>query len=280
MEIFLAASDPNQPRCDDCSVRPLGVCAALDRGELRELDRLGRRVHFTSHETVFAQEELTTSFYNLLEGVMRLYKLLPDGRRQIVGFALAGDFLGIATSTCHSFSADAVGPVAVCRFSRTSFAQFIEDKPHLLRRINELVIRELGQAQDHMVLLGRRSAEEKVASFLIGWRVRLARLGDATNTLPLPMGRQDIADFLGLTIETVSRTLTKLETRRCDRNRAGRRLFGGPGTCRGSGRRLDGARKPQGRFRDLIRINYHDRSPGIMLPDQRRPLSCLSMQCW
>jgi CRP/FNR family transcriptional regulator, anaerobic regulatory protein len=154
---------------------------------------------------------LTTSFYNLLEGVMRLYKLLPDGRRQIVGFALPGDFLGIAISARNNFSADAVGAVAVCRFSRTAFMQFIADKPHLLRRINELVIRELGQAQDHMVLLGRRSAEEKVASFLIGWRVRLARLGDATNTLPLPMGRQDIADFLGLTIETVSRTFTKLE---------------------------------------------------------------------
>ena len=142
---------------------------------------------------------------------MRLYKLLPDGRRQIVGFALPGDFLGVATSARNNFSADAVGPVAVCRFSRTSFMRFVADKPHLLRRINELVIRELGQAQDHMVLLGRRSAEEKVASFLVGWRVRLARLGDATNTLPLPMGRQDIADFLGLTIETVSRTLTRLE---------------------------------------------------------------------
>jgi CRP/FNR family transcriptional regulator, anaerobic regulatory protein len=211
MKISLAAREPNPPRCDDCAVRPLGVCAALDRGELRELDHLGRRVHFISREMVFAQEELTTSFYNLREGVMRLYKLLPDGRRQIVGFAMPGDFLGMATSARHSFSADAVGPVAVCRFSRTSFARFIEDKPHLLRRINELVIRELGRAQDHMVLLGRRSAEEKVASFLIGWCDRLARLGDATSTVPLPMGRQDIADFLGLTIETVSRTFTKLE---------------------------------------------------------------------
>ena len=160
---------------------------------------------------MFAQEELTTFFYNLREGVLRLYKLLPDGRRQIVGFALPGDFLGMATSARHSFSADAVGPVAVCRFSRTSFTRFIEDKPHLLRRINELVVRELSQAQDHMVLLGRRSAEEKIASFLIGWRDRLARLGNTTNAVPLPMRRQDIADFLGLTIETVSRTFTKLE---------------------------------------------------------------------
>ena len=77
--------------------------------------------------------------------------------------------------------------------------------------MNELMVRELSQAQDHMVLLGRRSAEEKVASFVLAWRDRLARLGAATTTLPLPKGRQDIADFLGLTIETVSRTFTKLE---------------------------------------------------------------------
>jgi CRP/FNR family transcriptional regulator len=99
----------------------------------------------------------------------------------------------------------------ICRFSKASFAHFIEDKPHLLRRINEFAVRELSQAQDHMVLLGRRSAEEKVATFLIGWRDRLAELSSPGSTVPLPMSRQDIADYLGLTIETVSRTLTKLE---------------------------------------------------------------------
>lgn len=160
---------------------------------------------------MFAQDELTTSFCNLLEGVMRLYKLLPDGRRQILAFALPGDFVGLAASPRHGFSADAIGPVTVCRFSRTSFARFTENRPPLLRRINEFAVRELSQAQDQMVLLGRRSAEEKVAIFLIGWRDRLAQPGAPTKTVPLPMSRQDIADFLGLTIETVSRTLTKLE---------------------------------------------------------------------
>lgn len=211
MRTAWAASEPNQLLCSDCTVRPFSFCAALDRVELRELDHLGRHVHFLPRETAFAQEELTTSLFNLLEGVMRLYKLLPDGRRQIVGFALPGDLLGLATSTHHSFTADAIGPVTVCRFPRASFALFIEDKPRLLRRINELMARELSQAQDHMVLLGRRSAEEKVASFVLAWRDRLARLGAATKTVPLPMGRQDIADFLGLTIETVSRTFSKLE---------------------------------------------------------------------
>jgi len=211
MKISLVAGDPSGQACTDCSVRQFSLCAALDNAELRELEHLGRHIHFTSCETVFAQEEMTTSFYNLLEGVMRLYKLLPDGRRQIVGFALPGDFLGMTASPRHTFSADAIGPVTICRFSRVAFARFVEDKSHLLRRINELAVRELSQAQDHMVLLGRRSAEEKVATFLIGWRDRLGRLGHLAKTVPLPMSRQDIADFLGLTIETVSRTFTKLE---------------------------------------------------------------------
>jgi CRP/FNR family transcriptional regulator, anaerobic regulatory protein len=215
MKISLVAAESNGQPCTDCSVRQFSICAALDKAELRELEHLGRHVHFASSETVFAQEEMTTSFYNLLQGVMRLYKALPDGRRQIVGFALPGDFVGMTPSARHSFSGDAIGPVAICRFSRASFARFIEDKPHLLLRINELAVRELSQARDHMVLLGRRSAEEKVASFLISWRDRLVHLKGPLKgplkTVPLPMSRQDIADFLGLTIETISRTFTKLE---------------------------------------------------------------------
>jgi CRP/FNR family transcriptional regulator len=160
---------------------------------------------------VFSQEEIATSCFNVLEGVMRLYKLLPDGRRQIVGFALPGDFLGIAVNGRHGISADAVGTVVVCRFVKKSFARFVDERPNVLRRINEFVTRDLDEAHDQMVLLGRRSAEEKVATFLVKWRERLARIGQISAITPLPMSRQDIADYLGLTIETVSRTFTKLE---------------------------------------------------------------------
>jgi CRP/FNR family transcriptional regulator len=211
MMTSLVAGEPNGHPCDECAVRRLSICAALDKAELRELAHLGRHVHFLASETVFAQEEMTTSFYNLLEGVMRLYKLLPDGRRQIIGFARPGDFLGLSASVRHNYSADAIGPVALCQFSKSAFARFSEDRPDLLRRINELAVRELSQAQDHMVLLGRRSAEEKVATFLIGWRDRLVQVTGSYPTVSLPMSRQDIADYLGLTIETVSRTFTKLE---------------------------------------------------------------------
>ena len=111
-------------------------------------------------------------------GVARLYKLLPDGRRQIIGFALPGDFLGTAPSDRYSYSADAIDSVSVCRLSREAFTHFIEQRPHFLIRINEFASRELMLAQEQMLLLGRRTAEEKVASFLVGWRERLAHIGD------------------------------------------------------------------------------------------------------
>jgi CRP/FNR family transcriptional regulator, anaerobic regulatory protein len=211
MMTSLVTGEPDDHPCTECAVRRLSVCAALDKADLRELAHLGRHVHFGAGETVFAQEEMTTSFYNLLDGIMRLYKLLPDGRRQIIGFVLPGDFLGLAASSHHNFSADAIGPVALCQFSKSAFARFSNDRPDLLRRINELAVRELSQAQDHMVLLGRRSAEEKVATFLITWRDRLVRVNGPSQTVSLPMSRQDIADYLGLTIETVSRTFTRLD---------------------------------------------------------------------
>jgi len=211
MRIPFVAVEPNAQSCSDCVARQFGVCAALDEKEMDEFERMSRHVHFATCETVFAQEDVTASFYNVLEGVLRLYKLLPDGRRQIVGFALPGDFLGMTTAGRHDFSADAIGPVTICQFSKATFARFAQDRASLLRRINELAVRELNLARDHMVLLGRRSAEEKVATFLVGWRDRLSQLKAASDMVPLPMSRQDIADYLGLTIETVSRTFTKLE---------------------------------------------------------------------
>ena len=211
MKRSIVAGDPCGQPCADCTVRAHAICAALDLNELRELEQLGQRLRYRPGEPVFTQEEIATSCYNVLEGVMRLYKLLPDGRRQIVGFALSGDFLGISINGRHGMSADAVGPVAVCRFVKKSFARFVEERPNLLRRINEFVARDLTEAQDQMVLLGRRSAEEKVATFLVKWRDRLAQIGPATAITPLPMSRLDIADYLGLTIETVSRTFTQME---------------------------------------------------------------------
>jgi CRP/FNR family transcriptional regulator len=198
-------------RCSACTVRSLSICGALDQTDLAEFERIARHVQLDQGGALFTTGEVAHSVHSLTAGVARLYKLLPDGRRQVIGFALPGDFLGIAPSERYTFSADAVGAMTACRLSREAFAHFIQERPHFLLRINEFAARELMLAQEQMLLLGRRTAEEKVASFLIAWRERLARIGDIRQTIALPMSRQDIADYLGLTIETVSRTLTRFE---------------------------------------------------------------------
>jgi CRP/FNR family transcriptional regulator, anaerobic regulatory protein len=179
--------------------------------ELRELQGLASQVYFRSGKTIFSESEVADGVFGLSQGVARLYKLLPDGRRQVLAFALPGDFLGMPLAERYSFSADAIGEVALCRFSRGDLTKFIQSSPNIMRLLIEFAIRELDMAQDQLLLLGNGSAEEKVAMFLVSWRNRLARIIPFSETVPLPMRRQDIADFLGLKLETVSRTLAKLE---------------------------------------------------------------------
>jgi len=196
--------------CDRCRVRAVSVCACLDPDDLEALDALSDKATFEAKQTLFIQGDEADAVYNVTCGTLRLYKLLSDGRRQIVGFLLPGDFVGLSLSERYGYSADAIDDVAACRFDREAFIAFVERKPHLLRRLHEAATHELTVAQDHMVLLGRRSAEEKVAAFLMTLRGRLTRLGASAVTIPLPMTRLDMADHLGLTLETVSRVISKL----------------------------------------------------------------------
>lgn len=209
---------PGQVQNADTGVRmsraffPTLFCGAAANGlELRELQRLASQVYFRSGKTIFSERELADTVYGLSQGIVRLYKLLPDGRRQVVAFALPGDFLGMPFAEQHNFSADAIGEVALCRYSRDDLTKFIQSSPGIMRLMVEFAVRELDMAQDQLLLLGNASAEEKVAMFLVSWRNRLSRINSFSETVPLPMRRQDIADFLGLKLETVSRTLAKLE---------------------------------------------------------------------
>ena len=195
--------------CVHCRVRSLSICGVLDDDELQALDRLSRAICFPAKRTLLQQDEPADLVHNITSGAVRLYKLLPDGRRQIVGFALPGDFLGLSLSERNAFSADALTMVTACQFTRHAFSDFLDSNPHFLRRLHSMASHELSLAQDQMVILGRRSAEEKVAAFLIGLRKRWARIDGSSVNVPLPMTRQDIGDFLGLTVETVSRMLSR-----------------------------------------------------------------------
>jgi CRP/FNR family transcriptional regulator len=202
--------DAKARSCAKCGVRLISVCAVLSPAELQDMAAMSQSDRFAARKVVVSQGSPAENVFTITEGVVRLYKLLVDGRRQLLGFALPGDFLGLSLFDIYSFSADAVTDTVVCRFPRKAFIAYAEQRPHLLRRLHEFASHELSLAQDQMVLLGRRSAEERVAAFLVMMRDRLQRLGHTSPTLPLPMSRQDIADYLGLTIETVSRTFSKL----------------------------------------------------------------------
>jgi CRP/FNR family transcriptional regulator len=201
--------DANTRRCMQCGVRLLSVCSVLSPAELRDIEAMSQGARFAAREIVALQGSQADSVFTVTEGVVRLYRLLTDGRRQLLGFALPGDFLGLSLFDTYNFSADAVTDTTVCRFPRKSFASYVETRPHIVQRLYETSSHELSLAYDQMVLLGRRTAEERVAAFLITLRDRLRRLGYTSPSLPVPMSRHDIADYLGLTTETVSRTLTR-----------------------------------------------------------------------
>ncbi|GJD34991.1 Crp/Fnr family transcriptional regulator [Methylobacterium aerolatum] len=197
--------------CAECRVRLVSVCAALTGEELDELEALSQPLHLAPRQALFGQGDRAGAVYNVTEGMVRLSRLLPDGRRHVMGFAMVGDFLGLALPEHHDVTAEALGPTVLCRFEKRAFGDLVKAKPHLLQRLLDRAGYELSLAHDHMTLLSRRTAEEKVASFLLSLRERYARIGQTSVTVALPMGRQDIADHLGLTIETVSRLLTRLD---------------------------------------------------------------------
>jgi CRP/FNR family transcriptional regulator, anaerobic regulatory protein len=160
-------------------------------------------------ETLFAEGDDADSVYEVVRGMLRLYKLLPDGRRLITGFLSAGHLIGLAPEGICVYTAEAITEVTVCRYTRTAFERLIDEVPGMAKRLLAVASQELCAAQNQMLLLGRKSATERVASFLLLMADRQGSEG--VDAVDVPMTRSDIADYLGLTIETVSRTLTKLK---------------------------------------------------------------------
>jgi len=196
--------------CEACSIKDLTFCSSLHGAEHDQLRKLLTHVQYDAHSTIFHEAEDAEYVFNVTTGSVKLYKLLGDGRRQITGFLFAGDFLGLALNANYSYTAEAIEPVSACRFPRKKLEKLFDEFPHLEKRMLGMAVDELAAAQDQMLLLGRKTAKEKVASFLLMLARRQEHRGENSDTISVPMSRSDIADYLGLTIETVSRTLTQL----------------------------------------------------------------------
>ena len=198
--------------CDNCGARALSVCGSLDDADLARLDSLAEHVTLGAGDVLTRQGDVAAHVFNITSGSVRVFKLLADGRRQITGFLFAGDFLGLASAEAYVFSAEAIEPATACRFRRSEYRALIRDRPTLETALLDRATHELAAAQNQMVLLGRKTALERVASFLLDLQAQdPARPGPADH-IRLPMTRSEIADYLGLTIETVSRVLTRLKT--------------------------------------------------------------------
>ncbi|HYC01713.1 MAG TPA: cyclic nucleotide-binding domain-containing protein [Azospirillaceae bacterium] len=200
--------------CGACPVRSLTVCAALEAEELRRLAEILQNVRFDASHTLFSEGDTADILYNVTSGTVKLYKLLPDGRRQITGFLLPGDFLGLSVNETYAYTAETVTPTTLCRFPRKKIEALLEEFPKMQKRLFSMASNELAAAQDQMLLLGRKTAKEKICSFLLLLSQRASRRGHKENPVHVPMSRADIADYLGLTTETVSRTFTQLKTSR------------------------------------------------------------------
>jgi CRP/FNR family transcriptional regulator len=203
----LHAADP----CASCGARPYSVCSAIDDHDLGRLAAMAVTSTAEQGRTFIDEGDPADHFFNITSGTARLFKSLPDGRRQITGFAGRGHFLGLAVSNSYAFSAEAIEPVQYCRFSRAKLRMMLDDFPALEKRLLDVASNELVAAQEQMLLLGRKTARERVASFLLARRLESAACVSPAVHVHLPMTRSDIADYLGLTIETVSRTLTGLK---------------------------------------------------------------------
>jgi CRP/FNR family transcriptional regulator len=215
-EILQPAKSRDKPvgsPCAACPVRPLSICSDLSIDELSDLEKIVTNIVVKAGAPIFDEGEVATHRYNLTSGCVRIYKILGDGRRQIFGFLFPGDFLGLAVEDEYAYGAEAVVNSDLCRFPQRDLEEFTSRYPALEKRLLGVTKHELAIAQEQMVLLGRKSAEEKVATMLLAFSKRAQRRGQAENPVFLPMTRVDLGDYLGLTTETVSRTMTQLKTK-------------------------------------------------------------------
>lgn len=202
---------PKGHPCQGCEVRDKAVCGVLDCAKLEQFRNLGWTLTLSPGQALFHEGDPATRVFTLTRGTLKLYKLLADGRRQVTGFLHPGDFLGISIDDEHAFSAEALERSQLCWFPRNRFDDFVDDQPGMERALYRKAAHELAAAQQQFVLLGRKTASERLASFLLVVSERSEEPDAAADTVRLPMSRSDIADYLGLTKETVSRVISALK---------------------------------------------------------------------
>jgi CRP-like cAMP-binding protein len=173
------------------------------------LERIGARLRFARNQEIYGQGESAGCWYKVISGTVRVCKLRTDGRRHIAEFCFSGDGFGLESGAERRFSAEAVENVTLMRYPRGATERLAEANPAVARLLRDMTLKSLMAAQARLMILGRMTASERVVSFLL----ELSERNDDEKCIELPMGRCDISDYLGLTIETVCRVLSDLRRR-------------------------------------------------------------------
>jgi CRP/FNR family transcriptional regulator len=218
-------TSPTMPvPCTRCGSRIAGICAALDIAGLDEMSHETRRSAVHSHETLFREGDPANSIVMLVSGMAKLSRLMPDGRQQVLGFRFAGDIMGFTSGKAHAADAEMLTEGVICRMTRPQLEGMLSRFPAAQRRMMDMCVQELALAQDQLVTVGRRHAEQRVAAFLLSLSVAARRRGERSQHLEMPMTRAEIGDLLGLALETVSRAFTALRKRGLVIETAGHRV--------------------------------------------------------
>ncbi len=199
--------------CMKCGSRSVGLCAPLDAAALDDMSGESERLALDPRDAIFRQGDAARHVYTLTEGMARLTRVLPDGRQAVIGFRFAGDILGFTPDAEHAFGAEMLTRGTVCRLDRRRLEQMFRRYPIMERRFLDLCVRELSASQDHILTLGRFTAEERVAAFLVSLAEAQERRAHPGPVFDLPATRADIGEFLGLTLETVSRAVSAFRKR-------------------------------------------------------------------
>ncbi len=161
-------------------------------------------------QPLFFEGDEAKHVFEVVEGVLRIFRIVSDGRRVITGFLYAGDIVGFSLKDLYPYTAEAIAATKIRRLPRVWFEDAVAESDDLRPELFSRVCDEMAAAQDQLVLLSSKTAEERLCTFLLKHLRRSRAAGSSCATIDLPMSRQDMADYLGLTIETVSRTITKL----------------------------------------------------------------------
>ncbi|KFE33709.1 transcriptional regulator FnrL [Thioclava atlantica] len=201
--------------CGDCPIRHRAVCARCETDELEELERIKYYRSFEAGQTVIWAGDQMDFVASVVSGIATLTQTLEDGRTQMVGLLLPSDFVGRPGRSRAAYNVIATTDILMCCFRRKPFEDMMEHTPHIAQRLLQMTLDELDAAREWMLLLGRKTAREKIASLLSIVARRNAsiqmRASERDMTFDLPLTREAMADYLGLTLETVSRQMSALK---------------------------------------------------------------------